>query len=71
MAIQIEGKALTLRWDDNGLTITKINDDIHKKVEYIQMSPDQAIEFTNMFTMGQHAISVAGALQFMPNREDI
>jgi hypothetical protein len=70
VAIQIEGKSLTIRWDDDGFTVTKINKEPFQDVEFISLSPDQAIEFTNMFTMGQHAIQVGGVLEFMPNRED-
>lgn len=66
MAIQIEGKSITLRWDNAGLFITKhSSEDFTKPSIFMNLSPEEAIEFTSLFTMGQHAISVGEGLQFM------
>lgn len=74
MAIQIEGKYVTLRWDDNGLLITEVIRDPFVPRQQFEMSPEAAQEFTNLFTMGQHALSVGYSIQFsapqFPTKEE-
>jgi hypothetical protein len=68
MAIQIEGKHTTLRWDDTGLTITAVNTEFpFVPVLTFEMNPEAAQEFTGLFTMGQHAISVGAMAAFQSN----
>jgi len=69
MAIQIEGKKVTLRWDDDGLFITKRSTDPTEAPKTIDLNPEEAIEFTDLFTMGQHAISVGGMIAFQKGQD--
>jgi hypothetical protein len=69
MAIQIEGKRVTLRWDDDGLFITKRSNDPTEAPVKIDLNADEAIEFTDLFTMGQHAISVGGMIAYQKGQD--
>lgn len=64
MAMQLEGEHFVLRWDDEGLLISRKNYDPAIDVpNFLQLTVEEALEFTLMFRQGDAAILHGGVGQ--------
>jgi len=60
VAIQVEGNRLTLRWHDTGLTVIRTG-----TMESLELDTEEAIEFAQLWTIGEGAIITGQQLRFM------